>query len=155
MMINIEKSVTCSVTGHRIMQGDIEEISVEKVFLKLIDGGYKFFLIGMALGFDSMCFRILEKIRKEKEIKIIACIPCDTQAEKFCYKDKKEYERMLKSADEKIHVSKEYTPYCMMKRNMFLVDNSSVLVSYKRRDKGGTAKTVAYAEKNGCMVIEI
>ncbi len=112
-MINIDKSVTCSVTGHRIMLGDIDEISVEKVFLKLIEGGYKVFLIGMALGFDSMCFRILERIRKEKEIKIIACIPCDTQAEKFCYKDKKEYERMLKSADEIIRVSKEYTPYCI------------------------------------------
>lgn len=154
-MINIEKSITCFVTGHRIMLEDIEEISVEKVFLKLIDGGYRVFLIGMALGFDSMCFRILEKIREEKEIKIIACIPCKSQAEKFCYEEKKEYERMLKSADEKIYISKEYTPYCMMKRNMFMVDNSNVLVAYKRRDKGGAAKTVAYAEKKDCMVIEI
>ena len=49
----------------------------------------------MALGFDTVCFQILEEIRKEKDIKIIACVPCSTQAEKFSLEQKKEYDRML------------------------------------------------------------
>ena len=62
---------------------------------------------------------------------------------------------MLSAADEIRILSDEYTPYCMMKRNMFMVDNSSLLVAYKRREEGGTAKTVRYAEKCGVKIIEI
>ena len=62
---------------------------------------------------------------------------------------------MLSVADEVIYVSREYTPYCMIKRNMYMVDNSSVLVAYKRRESGGSANTVNYALKNGVKVIEL
>lgn len=153
--MEIDKSKTCSVTGHRIMDGDIDENTLKEVFLKLIESGKDTFLVGMAIGFDTLCFKILESIRKERIIKIFACIPCDSQAKKFCSKDKEEYERMLEAADKKIYVSHAYTPYCMFKRNMYMVDNSCVLVAYKRRESGGTARTVKYAEKNGCSVVAV
>lgn len=153
--MKIDKISACAVTGHREITEEIDVEKIKSVFYKLIESGKTVFLVGMALGFDTLCFNLLEQIREEKKIKIIACIPCDTQSEKFSYKDKSEYERMLKSADKKIYVSREYTPYCMFKRNMFMVDNSSVLVAYKRKEAGGTARTVKYAEKQGCMVIEL
>lgn len=154
-MTNFDKITTCAVSGHRKTECDLDENKLKKTFELLIEGGYETFLNGMALGFDTICFRILEKLREKNNIKIIACVPCRSQAEKFCAKDKKEYERMLSSADEIRLISGEYTPYCMMKRNMFMVDNSSVLVAYKRREEGGTAKTVKYAEKCGLKIIEI
>ena len=154
-MTEINRTTTCAVTGHRKIEDDLDKNKLEKTFITLVDGGYDTFLIGMALGFDTICFQSLEKLREKKPIKIIACVPCRSQAEKFCAKDKKEYERMLSAADEIRLLSGEYTPYCMMKRNMFMVDNSSLLVAYKRREEGGTAKTVRYAEKRGIKIIEI
>lgn len=153
-MINSARA--CSVTGHRKMEKDIENIPLKETFIKLIkDGGYDTFLIGMALGFDTLCFQVLEKIREEENIKLIACVPCKSQAERFSYVQKKEYQRMINSADEVVLISEEYTNECMRKRNEYLVDNSSVIISYLRRDFGGTKQTVNYARKKGIKIISL
>ena len=43
----------------------------------------------------------------------------------------------------------------MHKRNRYMVDNSGLCVCYWIRDKGGTAYTVHYAEKEGLKIINI
>jgi len=152
---SIIKEKTCAVTGHRVILEGFNEENLKTVFLELIDAGYDTFLNGMALGFDSLCFRILEDIRQERNIKIIACIPCKTQDKGFSIKDKREYERMVCSADKVILVSEKYTPFCMQKRNIFMVDNCSKLVAYLRKDKGGTKNTVTYADKKEVEIIRV
>lgn len=153
--IFINSARTCAFTGHRILYEDFSKEKTKEVIEKLIEGGYDTFLVGMALGFDTECFKILEEIRKEKQIKIIACIPCECQAERFSLKNKSEWERMVLSADEKVILSKEYTLNCMQKRNEFMVDNCSVLVAYLRKENTGTAKTVKYAVKTKKMIIKL
>ena len=67
-----EKSKTLAVTGHRSLPSDLNIERLEKGFYYFIDEkGYDTFLVGMAVGFDSLCFKILEKIRKKRKIKII------------------------------------------------------------------------------------
>lgn len=151
----IDRIKTCAFTGHRVLKEDFNRKELEKVVKKLIEGGYTTFLVGMALGFDTECFKLLEEFRKEYPIKIIACIPCLTQAYKFSLKQKAEYEKMLLSADERVYVSKEYTKTCMFKRNMFMVDSASVLVAYLNSDKGGTFQTVNYAKRQNVQIIRI
>lgn len=153
--IFINKLKSCAVTGHRILQRDFDKEKVKKVFLKLIDDSYDTFLVGMALGFDTECFLILEEIKKKKNIKIIACIPCESQSKMFTSSQKELYERMINSADSKVILSKEYTPYCMIKRNRFMVDNCTCLVAYLRQEKGGTKNTVEYAKKQNVLVINV
>ena len=154
--ILINKARSCSVTGHRQLKDDLDIERLKDIFYKLIDdGGYENFLIGMALGFDSLCFTILQEIREKRKIKLFACIPCESQDKMFNLEQKEKYKKMLESADEKIYVSREYTPYCMQKRNRFLVDNSSVLIAYLRKEKSGTSYTVNYAIKNGISVINV
>ncbi len=151
----INKARSVAITGHRILYNDFNKEKVEKLLLKTINSGFDTFLIGMALGFDTICFQILEELRKEKDIKIIACVPCLTQAEKFSLEQKKEYERMLSVADDIRVISKEYSPRCMQKRNEYMVDNASGLIAYIKRDYGGTANTVKYAKKNNVPIIEV
>jgi len=153
--IFINNARACAVSGHRVLYSDFDRERLEKVFNKLVDGGFDTFLVGMALGFDTECFLILEKIREKKNIKIIACIPCLTQAERFNKKQKELYNKMVESADERIILSQEYTDTCMKKRNEFMVKNSSVLVYYKRREKGGTAQTVNFAKKQNKILLEV
>ena len=81
-------------------------------------------------------------------------MPCITQAEKFSMLQKLEYKRMLSVADEVIYVGKEYTNTCMQKRNMFMVDNCSLLFAYITRDYGGTANTIKYAQKQGVQIVK-
>lgn len=154
--IFINRARAVAVTGHRVLELDFDKRKLEYLLEKCVEKGFDTFLIGMALGFDTICFQTLEKIKKKNgNIKIIACIPCRNQSYKFNKVQKEEYDRMIGVADEKIYVSEEYTPSCMQKRNKFMVDNASIVISYKRREFGGTAKTVAHAIKNQVPIIEI
>lgn len=148
----IIKEKTCAITGHRKIYGQLNRENLKKSFIELIENGYNTFLNGMAIGFDSICFRILLELKEKYPIKIIACIPCENQAERFNNIQKKEYERLLSLVDEKILINKEYTAYCMMKRNKFMVDNASFLIAYLREEKGGTFKTVNYAKEKGLQI---
>lgn len=149
----INKARTVAISGHRVLEKDFNKELLTKKLKTFVDNGFDTFLIGMALGFDTACFNALEEIRKEKNIKLIACIPCPSQAYKFTVAQKKEYDRMLSVSDEKILISESYTPTCMMKRNKFMVDNATGLFAYYKRDYGGTANTVKYAMKKGVPII--
>lgn len=144
-VIEINKLHTVSFTGHRVLPKDFSAEKIEKAVYNAIKDNFDTFLVGMAIGFDSLCFRVLEGIRLIKKIKIIACVPCLDQSEYFNKKQKKEYERMLKEADDVIVIEKAYKTGCMQKRNVFMVDNSSRLIAYLRFKGGGTYSTVKYA----------
>ena len=146
---------TCAITGHRNIKDDINISELREVFIDLITKGYDTFLIGMAVGFDTLCFKLLEKLKEDYNIKIIACVPCFNQDKNFTPLQKKVYRDMLKKADATYYTSTEYTPYCMQKRNVFMVDNSSVLVAYIREKKGGTFNTVKYATSKKKQIIYI
>lgn len=151
----INKKYTMAVTGHREIKDNLSKDLLKIIFKNAIIDGFDTFLVGMAIGFDTLCFNVLEEIRKENNIRIIACVPCPDQDKKFSLSQQKEYKRMLSVADEKIVLSKKYTPYCMLERNKFMVDNCSLLLAYLRENKGGTYHTVNYAEKNGVFVKKI
>ncbi len=148
----IEKAKACAFSGHRILENGFSTKQLEFTINYLLNNGYNQFLVGMALGFDTICFHYLEKIKTSQDIKIIACIPCKSQAQMFSLKQKAEYERMLSVADMTVFVSQEYSNTCMQKRNRFMVDNASCLVAHIIRDKSGTANTIRYAEKQGVKV---
>ena len=151
----IEKAKTCAVTGHRDLLKDLNIDLLRGEFIKAINIGYNTFLVGMALGFDTICFQTLESVRKEYNIKIIACVPCPTQSYKFTIEQKKEYDRMIESSDDALLISEEYNKYCMKKRNDFMVNNCSLLICYLRRDFGGTFYTVNKAKKDGVKIIKV
>ena len=153
--IFINKARACAVTGHRVLYENFDASKLEKTFISLIEKGFDTFLIGMAIGFDTVCFKTLQNLKEKFELKIIACVPCKGQDLKFNAEQKDEYKKMLSSADEVIILSEKYTPNCMQKRNVFMVDNASVLLSYKKRDYGGTFKTCQYAKKVGIPIIEL
>ena len=153
--ICIKKEYTCAITGHRRAYDNIKKEDIRDVFISLIESGYDTFLVGMAVGFDTFCFKILNKLKEDYNFRIIACVPCENQDKNFSIKQKREYRELLQLADEKVLIEKEYTPYCMLKRNRFMVDNSSVLVSYLREDKGGTKYTVNYAKSKGIKIINV
>ena len=67
IIINPAKSVCFS--GHRILNKDVSEIKLKESIEELLTQKYDTFLVGMALGFDTLCFHELEKIREKKQIK--------------------------------------------------------------------------------------
>lgn len=151
--MTIEKN--CAFSGHRLLGNDFNSENLECCIIESINQGYTGFYVGMALGFDTICFRILEKLREVYDIKIIACIPCENQADKFSQFDREEYFRMIDVADEKIVLNANYHRGCMQQRNKFMIDNCSKLICYLRENKGGTMFTVNYAKNKNLEIIYI
>ena len=76
--------ITACFTGHRIVKRDFNYKRIDEAIEDLYESGYRIFLNGMALGFDTLCFKRLMVLRKVyPDIKIIACVPCNDQAELF------------------------------------------------------------------------
>ena len=150
---------TCCFTGHRsILSTDRERITrhLEETITELIHAGIDRFVTGGARGFDTLAAQAVLLLRKEHpDIKLILALPCLSQTRGWCKKDIAAYETIKSQADEIVYTSQDYTRGCMHKRNRYMVDNSGLCVCYWIRDKGGTAYTVHYAEKEGLKIINI
>ena len=154
MKFDIEEAVC--FTGHRALKEDINISVIDETIENLIARKFRVFLCGMAVGFDLLCFeRVLILKEKYEDIKILACVPCPMQNLKYGEKEKIKYYDLLKKADEVILISPYFTPYCMKERDRFMVDNSSVCVSYLYKSSGGTYYTTRYAVEKGKEIIYI
>jgi uncharacterized phage-like protein YoqJ len=117
----------------------------------VIGEGFTTFLSGGAQGVDlDFAESVILKKLTHPEIRLELDIPCPSQAHKWTVAEKMRYKKILADADEVVYVSPHYTPYCMQKRNMYMVDRSDlVLVFWNGEAGGGTYNTMLYAEKLG------
>lgn len=149
-----EKKLACAFTGHRKLEENFDGEKLKKGVKRLIEEeNVSVFYCGMALGFDMYVCEYLQEIRSEyPQIKVIACIPCPEQADKFSDFEKHRYERLVSGCDERVILSPHYTNGCMFKRNRYMVDRADYLLAHCLRATGGSAYTVAYAQKKGVPV---
>lgn len=153
-MTDFDIKTTCCFTGHRVLKKDFNVDRVKEIVEKLINNGYKTFLVGMAIGFDLKVFEILQDF-KNKNIDVIACVPCKDQDKFYNKTQKEEYKEALKNADKIVYLSDEYFDGCMQQRNRYMVDNSSILIAYMYAKIGGTIYTINYAKKKEKNIIYV
>lgn len=143
----------CALTGHRAVGKDLTRAALEKTLRELAEKGTDTFFCGMAVGFDMLCCKILLSLREELPLRVVACVPCANQSERFSSDQKRLYERLLAACDEKIVLHERYTEGCMFERNRYMVDACDFLLAYLRTQKGGTFYTVNYAKKKGKSIL--
>ena len=113
-----------------------------------INKGYSTFLCGMALGFDMICAElVLELKKKYPHIKLIGALPCKDQYCKWNSKQQVRYKKLIKQLDGIRCIYDKYEDGCMIERNEYMVNNSSLVIALFDGKSGGTAKTVKYAQK--------
>ena len=154
------KEKTICFTGHRDMKAPKWVRSkLAETIEKYIQNGYDTFLAGGARGFDNLAADVVIGLKeKYPNIRLIVVLPFSNhyKHEKNWNADEiKEYKSVLKRADEKITLLKEYESGSYFKRNRYLVDNSSLCIAYHRRNGSGTAYTVNYAELSKIQVINL
>lgn len=151
---------SCAFTGHRpkSFPWKYDETARDCVLLKevlasqiteLADQGVTDFLSGMALGVDLWSAQIVLDLQKKyPAIRLHCILPCEGQELKWSASMQVRYNTILKQASEVIYVSREYTSGCMLKRDRYLVDHSSILLAvYNGTRRSGTGATVWYAQK--------
>ena len=154
---NLEK--ICCFTGHR----NIDERIMDELFSELyktIEGlakqGFRIFRAGGAVGFDRLAADAVLALRqKNPEIELHIFVPCLDQNKFFSKEENEYYMAQINSADKIMCISETYTKDCMLMRNRAMVEGADACICYLRRQSGGTAYTVRYAEKQNCRVIRL
>lgn len=149
----------CCFSGHRRIPWATQRVLkplLRQTVEQLAGEGYRCFLCGGALGFDTLAAEaVLEVRHRLPDISLSLALPCPEQSLHWSEPDRQRYARIRALADEETLVSPAYSSFCMQKRNRFMVDHSSLLVCYQTQLRGGTAATVAYALQNGRRVINL
>lgn len=171
--MNLDPKQTVAFSGHRILSAierDIFSHPSEKqvvseyhlrnkllnAITELYGQGYRYFLCGMAMGFDLMAGEVvLEAARELPGIKLIAVVPYPGQTARFSAEDKIRYGEVANSSWRRILISPRYSYDCFHRRNDYMVDHASALICFYNGSKGGTAYTVKRALAAGLRVINM
>ena len=152
-----ESMKTCCVTGNRPQkfpwkygEGKKHEkylASLARQIDDLLGRGYLHFISGGALGVDQ---DFAETVLCAKEIydpiTLEIAVPCPMQDLHWSEAEQLRYRSILERADRVVVLSKNYTNYCMQKRNEYMVDKSNLVLAYwNGEESGGTWNTMNYA----------
>lgn len=164
----MEEKIFCAFTGHRpqSLPWKYDEMAQECLLLKttltkeiekLIDRNVTEFFSGLAQGVDIWAAQIVLALREKNPVLKLHCVlPCRDQAEKWDVLAQKCHRDILEQANSVICLSKSYHDGCMLDRNRYLVDHSSILLAvYNGGWRSGTGMTVRYAQKLGREIIRI
>lgn len=154
----MEKNLTLCFTGHRpskLPWGYDEETEnckklktdLIELLEKFIEMGFVNFISGMALGSDMICAEAILILKtKYPFIKLECALPCFNQQKYWNGEQLHRYKTILDNADKIVYVSKkDYSPHCMLKRNIYMVDKSNEIIAIWSGKAGGTANTIKYA----------
>ena len=159
-----DKEITCCFSGHRPMklpwgmrETDERCVTAKKWIAQqleeLYDIGYRHFISGMAIGCDTyFAEEVLLLRERHEDVKLEAAIPCADQASRWNSKQKEKYAQLLEACDSVKIFQEHYTKDCMLRRNTYMVDRSSMLVACFDGRPGGTMRTLLYAKREGLAV---
>ena len=159
MSVKQTKENTCCFTGHRDL--DKRQIADARnklmtLIAELYENGYRWLVCGGALGFDTLAASsVLASQSAFPDIELYLALPCKSQAQGWSRLNRGVYRRILACASKVEYISDSYTPWCMLARNRRMIELSSLCISYKLRDSGGTAYTVRAAEGASIPVLNI
>lgn len=130
---------------------------MRKIISDCIEEGYSHFISGAALGVDTdFALTVLSLKERYEHITLELAIPCPDQNKFWTSEECNRYFDLQKRADKVTLLSESYTPYCMQRRNEYMVDKSDcVLCCYNGSKSGGTYNTIKYANKTHKPIIII
>jgi len=161
------RETSCCFTGHRpgkLPWGYCEEdprcLALKRRIADAAEAacaeGFRHFLCGMALGCDLYFCEIVLALRERyPDITVEAAIPCPTQADAWSPAQRARYRRLVDACDFETVVSAGYTPYCMQRRDRYMVDHSSLLIAAFDGTPGGTQYTMQYAMSRGVSIVDL
>ncbi len=143
-------------TGHREVGSDFNSARLDEYINLMISKGVKAFIVGGALGFDTIVAkRILALKKNGYDIELHVYVPCSNQSERWSLFDKMAYNKILKQADYVDMVKMPYYDGCMRVRNYKMVDNASYCICYFNGKSSGTSQTVRYAKRRGLEIYNV
>jgi len=163
----VGKENTCCFTGHRPekLPWGYDETDPRCLLLKrklrdaveaAYEEGKRHFICGMARGCDFYFAEIvLELRRRYPDITMEAAIPCASQSSGWRTQERLRWQQLVAACDLETLVQEKYTPDCMLRRNRYMVDHSSLVIAVYDGMDGGTRRTLEYALRKGVPFLDI
>lgn len=114
------------------------------------------FYSGMAEGFDIIAAEAVIECKerfKDKIVMLYCTVPFKKQAYRFSSLWQGRYDEVLSKCDRAILLSEGYFSSCFSKRNRYMVNHSSIVITWYDGKSGGTKNTLDYAMKKGKKII--
>ena len=143
----MESNLVCTFFGHR----DVE--ITEKIYatataeiLKSVDMGCRIFYFGGYCTFDSLCYKIVTKIKEEKphlEIRRVYCVAQESYLrKKVRYFNREDYDEL-----KYLTPSFDWWYKSIYFRNCAMIDESDFIIFYaEERQNSGAFKAYKYAK---------
>lgn len=163
----MNRETTCCFTGPRpprLPMNGIEttpeiaalKTSIRSAIIEAYDEGFRFFMSGMAEGFDLFAAETVIELRKELPgIGLAAILPYADAAKHHPAPIVKRMESVLQKADLVIAMENEYVNGCEHKRNIYMADNSTRIIGYYTGLSSGTAHCWNYAVRKGLETVNL
>lgn len=161
----MNRETTCSFTGHRPEklpwrrdERDPRCLALKERLAAAVedayDKGMRHFLCGMARGADFyFCDAVLELRERRSGVTLEAVIPCEEQAARWSERERERWFSLVERCDGETMLQHHYDKGCMLRRNRYLVDHSSMLIAVYDGMLGGTMYTLSYAMKRGLETV--
>ncbi len=153
----------CGFTGYRYEKlpfGRRDACAIEllksrlrEAVLRAYKAGCTHFISGFAQGSDLLFAETVTELRDElKDITLEAALPFENPQLGWCLQDRRQYEALLPCCDS-VHVhSQAHWKGCYFARNDYIVRSSERLIAVYNGRSGGTAYTLARAQREGIPV---
>lgn len=157
---------TCSFTGYRPekysfpLEGESPEACRFQTALTvaindLIKKGVHTFIHGGARGFDLIAAEAVLAAAAFHPVKLITVLPFPDMDATWSPEWMRRYETVLHASTEIVTLAPAYHAGAYAARNRYMVDHSDCVMTYFDGKKGGTASTLAYAAKQGRIIINL
>ena len=148
------RKCSCCFTGHRPEKLIQSETVISNALLaetrRAVSDGFTFFLSGMARGVDIWAAEIVLHLRNAgSPIQLLCAIPYEGFEQRWSAVWRERYRAILRLANQVEYISPCYSRSCFQKRNIWMVDQSSLVVAVYNGLPGGTRNTIEYAQNQG------
>ena len=157
--MSMDRAHTCCFTGHRpdklpwgYDERDPRCLALKRSILRELEGlyrrGWRHFISGMALGCDLY---FAEAVLALKEIypavTLEAALPCPGQADRWSQDNRRRWQALVDACDLETVVQNHYDRFCMLRRDRYMADRSSLILAVFDNTPGGTKYTLDYAAR--------
>lgn len=153
----MEAQTTCCFTGHRpekLPWGEQEDHpdcvalkeSMAAQLERMYQKGYQHFLCGMARGADFYFAEAVLALRDvHPDVTLEAALPCAGQGKRWKAQDLSRWTQLVRQCDTHTLLQEHYDRHCMLRRDRYMVDQSSAILAVFNGTRGGTQYTLNYA----------
>lgn len=163
----LRREQTCCFTGHRpekLPWGKDEadprclalKERLREAVVSAYEDGMRHFICGMARGCDLYFAEIVLELRRDRpDVTLEAAVPWPGQSDGWDQVSRERWQRLLAACDRRTVVQQGYDPGCLLRRNRYMVDHSSLVIAVYDGTPGGTCRTLEYAVRQKVPFVDI